>query len=151
MRIQAICLGQKMPEEYWSRWVNSAPALLWPNMLDIVFHVFSSAFQRRHSFFKIFEKKFWKNTQNKLQIALYRRFLNYVLVSWLQLTSCLTCVTWLNVLNVNLLNLTFNSHGKSIVNVNLLRPWLSLPLTENSSLLFSSCHLELVIFKNNKL
>ena len=27
----------------------------------------------------------------------------------------------------------------------LLRPWLSMPVTENSSLLFTSCHLELVI------
>ena len=76
VRIQAICLGQKMLEEYWSRWVNSAPALLWSNMLYIILHGFSSAFQRTHPFFKIFEKKNLKEYSKKLQIALYWRFLN---------------------------------------------------------------------------
>ena len=56
-------LEQKMPKEYWSRWVNSAPVLLWPNMLDIILHIFSSAFQRKRSFSKILRYFFRKNVE----------------------------------------------------------------------------------------
>ena len=36
-----------------------------------------------------------------------------------------------------------------IISLVRIRPWSSIPVTENSSLLFSSCHLELIILENS--